>query len=222
MNRQTTLNACSHSNPGCCAYSGIHGCMAPPATFHRFYGEHPDSKLDFPFTSDEFFKNLSNGSKLTPDARFDVVFIDGHHLAEQIDRDFSNALKAVEPTGYVVVYDCNPPTEWHARETFTYFDDPDLNHWNATTWKAFVKRRSNPELHACYIDSDWGIGILSRTIPIGKALQPSNVFYEYQAFDRDRKNMLSLVSIEEFKNLVESHLDKVYLKGNTTDRIGSE
>jgi len=212
MNRQTTLNACSHSNPGCCAYSGIHGCMAPPATFHRFYGEHPDSKLDFPMTSDEFFKNLSNGYILSPDTRFDAVFIDGLQLADQVDRDISNALKAVEPNGFVVEHDCNPPTEWHARETFTYFDDPDLNHWNGTTWKAFVKWRSNPDLHACCIDSDWGIGILSRTIPLEKPLLRSNVFYGCQAIARNRKNLLNLVSYDEFRNQVESHFDKISLK----------
>lgn len=80
--------------------------------------EFAENIADFKMTSDVFFNHLFAGKVLSPDYQFDVVFIDGLHLAEQVDRDISNSLKILKQKGFLVLHDCNPPTEWHARETF--------------------------------------------------------------------------------------------------------
>lgn len=43
--------------------------------------EFEENPVDFQFTSDEFFSKLSNKQILSDDVKFDVIFIDGLHLA---------------------------------------------------------------------------------------------------------------------------------------------
>ena len=42
--------------------------------------------------SRSFFTNLKGGKILNPKIKFDVIFIDGLHLAEQVERDIENSL----------------------------------------------------------------------------------------------------------------------------------
>ena len=164
--------------------------------------EFKSNPVDFQLTSDAFFEQLEAQKILTSDTLFDVIFIDGLHLAEQVDRDISNALKFIKSDGFVVLHDCNPPTEWHAREDYYFNMTPAKGHWNGTTWKAFVKWRSNPEIQSCCVDTDWGIGILSKSAAIGSSIPISNDFFEYNTFANDRKYYLNLVDFEELKGFV--------------------
>jgi hypothetical protein len=164
--------------------------------------EFKSNPVDFQLTSDAFFEQLEAQKILTSDTLFDVIFIDGLHLAEQVDRDISNALKFIKSDGFVVLHDCNPPTEWHAREDYYFNMTPAKGHWNGTTWKAFVKWRSNPEIQSCCVDTDWGIGILSKSAAIGSSISVSNDFFEYNTFANDRKYYLNLVDFEELKGFV--------------------
>ena len=162
--------------------------------------EYEENPVDFKVTSDDFFELLSIGEILSPEVRFDVIFIDGLHLAEQVNKDIVNALKFIKNDGFIVLHDCNPPTEWHARENFYYRHTPAAGHWNGTTWKAFLKWRSNPTVNSCCIDSDWGVGILAKEHPIGESIESVNLFYEYADFDRNRSGYLNLIDFEELKN----------------------
>jgi hypothetical protein len=164
--------------------------------------EFKSNPVDFQLTSDAFFEQLEAQKILTSDTLFDVIFIDGLHLAEQVDRDISNALKFIKSDGFVVLHDCNPPTEWHAREDYYFNMTPAKGYWNGTTWKAFVKWRSNPEVQSCCVDTDWGIGILSKSAAIGSSISISNDFFEYNTFANDRKHYLNLVDFEELKGFV--------------------
>ena len=158
--------------------------------------------VDFKETSDDFFRMLSAGEILSPDLRFDVIFIDGLHLAEQVDRDIVNSLKYIKDDGFVVLHDCNPPTEWHARENYRYHHTPAARAWNGTTWKAFMKWRSDASVHSCCIDSDWGVGILSKTRRIGQGVEDRSPFYEFSKFSENRKEFLNLIDFDELKALL--------------------
>jgi hypothetical protein len=161
--------------------------------------EYEVNPVDFKVTSDVFFKQLNDGFILSKDIKFDVIFIDGLHLAEQVDRDIENALKYLEPEGFIVLHDCNPPTEFHASETYLYRMSPSTVYWNGTTWKAFFKYRQREDLFTCCIDTDWGIGIISKTINIGNPTKIENVFFEYKVLNDNRKDSLNLLSFNEFK-----------------------
>ena len=123
------------------------------------------------------------------------------HLADQVDRDIQNALKFIADDGFVVLRDCNPPTQWHAREEYGFHLTPAKGYWNGTTWKAFLKWRFNDAVKSCCIDTDWGIGILSKKHAIGNGIKESNPFFEFKELENNRKELLNLISFSELKNI---------------------
>lgn len=163
--------------------------------------EYKANPVDFKVTSDNFFKGLQNGTYLNPDIKFDIIFIDGLHLAEQVDRDIENSLNYLKEDGFIVLHDCNPPTEWNAREEHQYRLSPAGNNWNGTTWKAFFKWRKAFKNNSICIDTDWGVGIISKKKEFKQTTFPENPFYEYKVFDQSRKAALNLVSFDDFKKL---------------------
>ena len=160
-----------------------------------------NQKNHFQLTSDKFFSGLNSNKILSNDIRFDVIFIDGLHLAEQVDKDIKNSLQFIKDDGFIVLHDCNPPSEWHARETHSYYSSPAKDCWNGTVWKAFLKIRFDHNLQSCCIDTDWGVGIISKKSLIGNAITRNNYFFEFEIFNKDKKKNLNLMNFEEFKKL---------------------
>lgn len=186
------------------------GVRNPNHNFHHIKATHKYSvdpgleyrlnPVDFKMTSDVFFEKLSRSEVLSNNIKFDVIFIDGLHLAEQVDRDISNALKYIKDDGFIVLHDCNPPSEWHAREHQKNWHTPAEKYWNGTTWKAFIKWRCSPLVNSCCINTDWGVGILSRQHQqIGKYSKLKNEFFEFSEFKENRVESLNLIDFETFK-----------------------
>ena len=165
--------------------------------------EFKSNPVDFKLTSDHFFQKLDQGEILNKKIKFDVIFIDGLHTAEQVDKDILNAFRYIQNDGFIVLHDCNPPTEFHARESHQYRISPAMSQWNGTVWKAYLKHRNNPAISSCCIDSDFGIGILTKGIDLGGQPIISNPFYEYSILDDNRTNSLNLLCFEEFKMKIE-------------------
>lgn len=154
---------------------------------------------DYKMTSDEFFLQLNkNNLALSKNIKFDIIFIDGLHLAYQVEKDIENAMKLLSKRGYIVMHDCNPPTEHHAREIYDFINGPAYGFWNGTTWKAFVKART--VYYSCCIDSDWGVGILSKkkSACLNKLSKNENSFFDFNIFQNRRKQDLNLLTFEEF------------------------
>ena len=123
-------------------------------------GEYP---ITFRMTSDEFFN--SNNQK------YDIIFIDGLHIDEQVERDIINSLKFLNPNGAILLHDCNPPTVHYAREDYYDFSTPAGGHWNGTTWKAVVKVRSEVDgIYSSTVDTDWGITIIQKSLDGNKII----------------------------------------------------
>lgn len=159
--------------------------------------------VDFKLTSDEFFGQLDAGRLLSPDYKWDLIFIDGLHLADQVDRDVANALRYIADDGFVVLHDCNPPTEWHARENHNYDLTPARLMWNGTTWKALFRQRFNPEVSVLCIDSDWGVGIIMKNRMLPPLTVNHNPYYEFHTFDATRRDSINLMTYDEFRRLLE-------------------
>jgi len=189
------------------------GVRNPDANFnhikaHKKYSVDPglefaENPVDFPLTSDAFFDQLSDGKVLDKAIKFDVVFIDGLHLAEQVDRDITNALEYIQDDGFIVLHDCNPPTSWHAREDYSDHLTPARGQWSGSTWKALMKYRTVSDLQSCCIDTDWGVGVISKTQKVGNSIETTNPFYEYTVLEKNRKELLNLISFEELKQRIE-------------------
>ena len=74
-------------------------------------------------TSDAFFAQNKE--------MFDIIFIDGLHLAQQTLIDVINSFKVLNEGGVIVMHDCMPKEEWHQLEVAKPYND-----WTGTTWKA--------------------------------------------------------------------------------------
>jgi predicted O-methyltransferase YrrM len=64
--------------------------------------------------------------------KFDIVFIDGLHISEQVVMDIQNSLDVLNPKGTIVMHDCLPINE--AAQSRERLGD----HWNGDVWKAFA------------------------------------------------------------------------------------
>lgn len=148
----------------------------------------------FKGTSDTFFK--------VPETfKYDIIFIDGDHHAEQVYKDIENSLKHLNPGGTIVLHDCNPPTYEH-----TTTGDRGGN-WNVTVYKiAMLWATNNPYFYT--IDTDWGIGVLKR-LENGEYDRHVNEGYFQENseiaglkwwinFSDHRKEAINLISVEEF------------------------
>jgi hypothetical protein len=167
------------------------------------YGVDPGIEADFPvdfnMTSDAFFAQNTR--------KYDLIFIDGLHIDDQVKRDIENALAAITPNGTIVLHDCNPPDLHHAREDYYDFNTPATVYWNGTVWKAIVDFRAseNALSYSCVVvNTDYGIGII-RPDAAGKKIINDNPFYAFRKFEQERERYIGLVSIEQFEN---TYLDK--------------
>jgi len=169
--------------------------------------EFRENPVDYKVTSDIFFEGLASGKFLGPDIKFDVIFIDGLHLADQADRDIENALIYLKDDGFIVLHDCNPPSEFHARESHEFVISPAGQNWNGTTWKAFLKARYRTDISSCCIDTDWGVGVISKRKILGGMPSVKNSFYDFHVLRDNRKNLLNLMDFYTFKDLIEKNFN---------------
>ena len=147
--------------------------------------------VDFAMTSDDFFAGLDAADAVR---FFDLVFVDGLHVDEQVERDIVNGLRHLSDSGAVVVHDCNPT----ARDAQT--NAPGRALWLGTVWKAWAKLRSTrPDLAMAVVDVDLGCGVI---MPGQQECYPL-AFESYDALDYavlegDRRRLLNLISAREF------------------------
>ncbi len=151
-------------------------------------------------TSDEFFKQNSE--------RFDVVFVDGLHEADQVERDIINSLKFLNPNGYIICHDINPLIEERQllkhdprRQLYQKREKENGNNeyglWNGDCWKAWVKlRNTRPDLYMSVVDTDFGCGVICKGSQ--EILNISELDINYANLVKHRKNWLNLISVEEF------------------------
>ncbi len=148
----------------------------------------------YKYTSDSFFSLLGSGSLDKPsDYKWDIIFIDGLHTADQVERDILNAINHLSHNGTIVLHDCNPPTEDYARAEYYNFSTPAGGIWNGTVWKCIYKFRSlRPDLDICVADCDWGVGIIRKGQQ--KLCKFNNPYFEYSIFSENRKKHLNLIN----------------------------
>lgn len=145
-------------------------------------------EINYPISSDLFFKNIE------PNKKYDIIFIDGLHHTDQVDKDIINALNHLNLNGIVILHDCNPPEyELQLVPRVTGL-------WNGNVWKSIAKLRcTRPDLIVKVIDIDWGVGIIQTGDQIlydKKSLD--QIINDWEYFDMHREEILNIISIEEF------------------------
>jgi hypothetical protein len=131
-------------------------------------------------TSDAFFKQNQE--------TFDVIFIDGLHVAEQVERDIINSLAVLNPGGYIVCHDMNPTEELMQRVPIET-----MGAWTGDCWKAWVKLRSErKDLVMSVLDTDFGVGVITRGEQ--ELVSLNGLGLTYTNLDANRQKWLNLVT----------------------------
>lgn len=108
--------------------------------------------------SDHFFEHNEE--------RFDIIFIDGLHTEEQVQKDIRNSFRFLTKGGVIILHDCMPPDAWHQRDQEDFKTG---ENWNGTVWKAVLKYFNSTSFRCVLLDTDWGCGIIDtskRQLPL--------------------------------------------------------
>jgi hypothetical protein len=113
------------------------------------HGVDPSSPYaNYKMTSNDFFKQCNEV--------YDIIFIDGLHLEEQVTTDILNSLGHLSDGGVIVVHDCLPTCEAEQVR-----EQPHGRPWTGDVWKAFAKfRMTCTNLEMFVINADCGCGII--------------------------------------------------------------
>lgn len=149
----------------------------------------------FKVTSDEFFEKIAP----TLGYKYDVIFIDGLHHSDQVDKDIQNSLLFLEDNGVIILHDCNPLSEMRQRVPADF--DIWKFGWNGDVWKSIVKfRKSSSYLkyNTFVINDDEGLGVIEFN-KIGKELKkeiPEELTYDF--LESNRIELLNLIDSQDF------------------------
>lgn len=181
------------------------GVRDPNDNFRKIKAAHKDgvdpanirgtTDINYPVTSDEFFELIKD-----QDIKYDIIFIDGLHLWEQVDKDITNSLNHLQPNGTIVLHDCNPIKEEHQIREYK----PGA-HWNGDVWKAILKHRvENASIKLTVVNTDEGLGVMT----FGKEKKYTNPVLDsfktygdvpYSFLNENRNDILNLVSVEDWE-----------------------
>lgn len=153
---------------------GAEGIVAPEVT-HRC-------------SSNSFFDNIENNEI------YDIIFIDGLHHANQVALDITNSFTRLSTKGFLVLHDCFPPDYDHQvvpRKQIC---------WTGDVWRAMVGFRKNNQFVSCVIDTDLGVGVIKNNPDLSlKRFEPTSMSYE--KFESNAKELLNLISYQEFLDM---------------------
>ena len=137
-------------------------------------------------TSDNFFEKNKD--------MFDIIFIDGLHIYEQVKKDILNSIKYLNDEGVILIHDCLPDSM--AKQAVPRYK----LQWNGDVWKAIVDLRRNTDLEIFTCEIDQGIGIIKKNkntsiLKIDKPIEK----LKFKDYYENYKNYMRIISLDEFK-----------------------
>jgi SAM-dependent methyltransferase len=143
-------------------------------------------------TSDFYFENYTTD-------KFDIIFIDGLHHADQVVRDIDNSLNYLNEGGVIVMHDCLP-TDAHMQ---TVPIPAQIVTWTGDVWKAVFHRHDLQEVDICIATIDLGCGVIVKRPPkLGKINENAN-FWITDATFQDYANNYSKLNLLTFGEAVD-------------------
>lgn len=145
-------------------------------------------------TSDDFFRKNTE--------KFDLIFIDGLHLHEQVIRDINNSLIFLNENGIILVHDCNPDKIAHQyRHQITGI-------WNGDVWKAICWFRQRKDLNIYVTQECSGVGIIRKqpneNILVLKT-KIKNITWSYFVNNRDK-----LLNLKKWEDIKKDYREGIY------------
>jgi hypothetical protein len=158
---------------------GAEGSMVPEVT-HRM-------------TSNEFFNSI-----VGTDIKYDIIFIDGLHHADQVDIDIENSLKHLIDGGVIILHDCNPQEEVHTIV-------PRISGiWHGDVYKSVLRFRKKG-IHSLYtIDTDCGCGVIIKDNSVNKNIlhdEYDKAENSWSYFFDNKIELLNLIDVKSFNDL---------------------
>ena len=164
-------------------------------------------------TSNEFFSEIA--AKMT--TKFDLVFIDGDHRAEQVYGEVQSAIKHLSEDGVICLHDCCPFNE-EMQET------PQApihagTAWTGDVWKAIVRLRAEGEHLVRVINSDYGVAIVlphrgpasgGASQAVNKSLLARLSLLTWEDFKADREDLIGLIQPWEWKSWLTEQLGPAF------------
>lgn len=152
----------------------------------------PEKEFDVKYrmSSDVFFEKIAP----TMGYKYDIIFIDGSHLTEQVDKDLENSLNYLNENGTIVLHDCNPQ----------YYEiqivPRKYEYWSGNVWKSIIKIKQRDDLNVSVIDTDMGLGIVTKNkkekkITIDNELDKK---LEWDYFNENRNDLLNIITETDF------------------------
>jgi hypothetical protein len=149
-------------------------------------------EINYPVTSDEFFDLIKDH----PEIKYDIIFIDGLHHSDQVDKDIDNAFKHLVDNGIIVLHDCNP-----SKEEYTLVPRR-TGIWHGDVYKSALNFRLKYPFKFITVDDDCGCGVIFNNVAednicLHNELEEGNKSWDY--FNINRNRLLNLISPDDFK-----------------------
>lgn len=159
--------------------SGLEGQLAPETNYHM--------------TSDEFF---AQNQKI-----YDIVFIDGLHHSEQVNRDIENSLNCTRDSAIIILHDCSPPLYQHSVVPFPGNIGDNIA-WTGDVYKSVLKFQKDNKHHTFFtVDTDWGVGVILKNVESKNNIpdhEYSSGIDNWNYFNTNRTRLLNMITPNQF------------------------
>lgn len=140
----------------------------------------PKARATKVMTSDEFFQSNTR--------KFDCIFIDGLHHAEQVEKDIFNSLECLSEGGTIICHDMNPTT----KEMQSVPREQGI--WTGDCWRAWLKYRDEKYLSMHVLDADYGVGVIRRGIQ--KPLNLPGTINQYETWAGSKVILSNIIPVD--------------------------
>lgn len=143
-------------------------------------------------TSDDFFTFNTQ--------IYDVIFINGLHIFDQVMRDIDNSLTFLSSGGIVLIHDCLPSNETmqmvplsaaRAQDNFT-------GGWTGDVWKALVEIRQRIDIDVITVNAFCGIGAIRKRANSNTLSATNSESLTWNDFVTHKDHLLNVYSLQEF------------------------
>lgn len=162
----------------------------------------PNVKASLTMTSDEFFYNMFNdidyrdlykdkdGNTHSMTHKYDLIFIDGLHHADQVRKDIINSWACLNECGCLILHDTNPYSE-HITHV-----PRDNREWTGNVYQSVAQ----VENEKFTLNDDYGVTVIRKT----GELKLNDDVVTWEEFDMFRNDILNLKNWNEITKIIDS------------------
>jgi len=190
-----------------------HNPLAPYRLLNNIETKHSvdtDSSTgaDFVADSDTFFRALESEffASLEKDYKWDVIFIDGNHNAEQVFKDLNNSINHLSEDGVIFVHDILPSEYSRTLEV----ELPHVPLSLCDAWKVIhYCLKNRPDIHICSLEegdpNPCGLAVITMTKNNRKLLNLNeNLFYQFSQILQNKSRLMNVISEDDILNWIDN------------------